>query len=1338
VGTAEERWGPLAAILDEALKAYQTDPGSSSAWLNFLQARRSAASALAGMAPPKASPTLKAAALSVVRNLSKGGAHDPPVTAQDLALADDFARRGPMGLVAAMMLVPAWQWPAAPAAEAVPGDVVVGYVTWLFSVPEGFCALGQAGQHAAHVLRRSEELLQWHRSDPNAPAVRTALTVYRKVANCIPLYFADGALRRHFWVRGRLLTAAAAVGPQPRLPAASRAGRRLRVGFINRHFGPQTETYTTLPMFEALDPERFEVLLFSCRSGPSAVEAYARGHCAQSLLLPDGVAARLAALRAANLDVAVFGTNVTAVYNEVVELALHRVAPLQAVNNSSCVTTGLPEIDLYVSGALTESPDAAEHFTERLGLLPGPTHAFNYETDRQPATAPWTREALGLPAEAVVFVTAANYFKIIPEMREAWARLLAAVPGSRLLIHPFNPNWASEYPVKRFCAEFDRVLEQAGVSPDRLIVSTARFPSRTDVKELLAVGDIYLDTYPFGGVNSLVDPLEAGIPVVAWQGGTFRSRMGAALLRSVGLDSLVAGDGRSYQEIAVALATDSERRAALRTRIRAAMAAGPVFLDPLAHSEATGDLLELAYDELLAVGRDAFRQRRAPLAVSRCADGDGPADRGEAQLAAGDGPGAEAAARRILAAEPGNPRGRRLWGRCLLARDRPDRAEPYLRAASRQLGHDAGLWLDLGRAGLRLRHLPESAAAAEACLRLEPGNVEAWLLVGDLAILAANPPLLSKALAQVERLAPDYPGLATLRRRAEGNALPLAIALAEAKAAVKAKDWPEVVRRASAAVAADPTCAEAHHLLGHGHRLSDAAGPALEAFHQAASLAPGQPTYWHDLGTALARAGQSAPALAAFENVLRLQPDRLESRLAATEVMLALRQTARAAEMAEAILREQPDHCLALLWLGHARKQQGRLTEALRLHRRAVGAPEPGPRRPAGARPRVVFVVQHGPMWTNLASVYAAFAADAAWETILVACPYLGTFGEGEADKSLAVLDFLQREGLPFIRWDQVKLEPGFADIVFLPKPHDHTRPPEWQAPQLLKLVPRLAYVPYALEIAGGEGHIQWDLSLQRLAWMIFARSARQKAQFEQGCLCGAAHLVITGHPKLDALRDLDRNRDPEFEALASGRKLVLWNAQYDVRPDGTAFGGGMSTFMRWKDFLPEEFARRPKLALVIRPHPIFWSILQARDIMTRAQIDEFFARCDAAGNIRLDRRASYLPAFAASSAMLSDASSFLLEYPATGKPLLYLHNPRGPGLTTEGEFVLRHCYTAETEAEISRFLDQVERGEDPKATARRVALPEFIHLPPAGAGAAIKREVERRWREEIRQNIFP
>lgn len=745
-----------------ALADYSENPGDAKVWQTLLDARRSGASAIAALPAARKEGGDFSTAVQLLQAFSSSGAADCAATAEDLALARNHARSGWPGLLAAMLLVPAWQWPEAPRLDDVPTWLWPVYAAYIFYTPQGFCAFGQAESYAAHYLRRLAELSRLAERNRGSAAVRAVLTLYRENAACIPLYFSAGSLRRHYELRGRILALASGLGRQQEPLMLPRSGRRLRIGFINRHFSLQTETYTTLPTFEQLDPERFEVVLFTHYQSGSALEAYIRYHAAEFHVLPSGLDAQVRVLREATLDVVVFGTNLTAVCNEVTQLALHRVAPLQIVNNSSCTTSGLPEVDLYVSGALTESAEAPEHFTERLGLLPGPAHAFNYEADRQEPTTHWTRAALGLPRDCIVFVTAANYYKITPEMQEAWACLLAAVPGSRLLAHPFNPNWASSYPIKRFCAGFDRVLAAHGVAEDRLLVSTMRFPSRTDVRGLLGVGDIYLDTYPFAGVNSLVDPLEAGIPVVVWEGSTFRSRMGGGLLRSLGLEELITRDAAAYQKLAVRLATDCDWRKSMQKRIREKMDCMPLFLDTLAASDSFGSLVEKAYDELFQSGREAFRNERTPLFAGPVAD---PASAlGSAASLFGRGWYLEAAdeARLILAAHPAHPAARQLLAAALLREGRGDRAQTYLLAAVRHAGNSAALWNDLAVALHLNQRTAESLQALQTCLRLDGSRLESWLMLHEWATAAGDAETAANAAMSARALAPEDPRVASL------------------------------------------------------------------------------------------------------------------------------------------------------------------------------------------------------------------------------------------------------------------------------------------------------------------------------------------------------------------------------------------------------------------------------------------------------------------------------------------------------------------------------------------------------------------------------------------------
>jgi len=726
VDKSAERLRSRFVDLEVALAASVAEPADILLRTKYEQERRALAVDISTWPKRERSCSIWAELQSLLGRMGDSGAQDYPLSSEDTGKLAGFNVKDWPGLVAMMVLAPAWRCSQPPLFAQVPETWWPSYSHWLFTPPKGFNAPGDAELYAKHIYRHLQDLEVWVQKNLGSVAVRAATKTFIHLPTSVQLYFSAGHLRAHAELRGTILRRFLVDrNASFDLFALPREGRRLRIGFVNRHFGPQTESYTTIPCFEHLDPARFEVLLFTLRDDGSPLEQYCRSKAASFEVMPLDLPGQLSALRAASLDVIVYGTNITAVFNEISQLALNRIAPLQVVNNSSCITSGLSTVDLYVSGDLTELPDSASHFTERLGLLPGPAHAFNYEADRQEPAQVWSKSALGVPDDAFLFVSAANYFKVIPEMREAWARMLAAVPGSRLLLHPFNRNWSRSYPVKRFCTEFEAVLTRHGVDHNRLIVSTLDLPSRSDLCSLISVADLYLDTAPFGGVNSLVDPLEAGVPVIAWQGETMRARMGSALLKSLGLDDLIVKNEAHYIELAVRIAESPLLKAEISGRIKAAMNNNPVFLDALAASDQFGNLIEAAYDELVEVGGKAFRRNRKPLRATRPA----PLTRDE----------------------------RRRHGNELLAQGSSARAVSYLLAALEQDDGTAGLWLDAAKALRANGNHNDAITALENAIRIDDTLYAGWVMLAELADQAGNVELAGQCRKIMWDLKPDEP-----------------------------------------------------------------------------------------------------------------------------------------------------------------------------------------------------------------------------------------------------------------------------------------------------------------------------------------------------------------------------------------------------------------------------------------------------------------------------------------------------------------------------------------------------------------------------------------------------
>jgi predicted O-linked N-acetylglucosamine transferase (SPINDLY family) len=167
-------------------------------------------------------------------------------------------------------------------------------------------------------------------------------------------------------------------------------------------------------------------------------------------------------------------------------------------------------------------------------------------------------------------------FNNLTKMNDAvvalWARILTAVPGSRLLL---KTKQISEASVRQRIA--DRFAGH-GIDPERLILEG---PSpRPEYLAAYQRVDIGLDPFPFPGGTTTVESLWMGVPVLTLAGERFLARQGVGLLMNAGLPEWIAAGPEDYVARAVAHAEDWHRLAALRSGLRAQVLASPIFDAP--------------------------------------------------------------------------------------------------------------------------------------------------------------------------------------------------------------------------------------------------------------------------------------------------------------------------------------------------------------------------------------------------------------------------------------------------------------------------------------------------------------------------------------------------------------------------------------------------------------------------------------------------------------------------------------------------------------------------------------------------------------------------------------
>ena len=113
-----------------------------------------------------------------------------------------------------------------------------------------------------------------------------------------------------------------------------------------------------------------------------------------------------------------------------------------------------------------------------------------------------------------------------------------------------------------------------GIAPQRL--ELLPWSSYSDYLATYHQVDMALDPFPFSGSTITCESLWMGVPVVTCPGDTFASRHSLCHLTNVGLTETIAHDLDEYVELAVSLASDQPRLAALRSGLRDRMAASPL------------------------------------------------------------------------------------------------------------------------------------------------------------------------------------------------------------------------------------------------------------------------------------------------------------------------------------------------------------------------------------------------------------------------------------------------------------------------------------------------------------------------------------------------------------------------------------------------------------------------------------------------------------------------------------------------------------------------------------------------------------------------------------------
>lgn len=257
-----------------------------------------------------------------------------------------------------------------------------------------------------------------------------------------------------------------------------------------------------------------------------------------------------------------------------------RAAPIQLSWAGYVGTVGLDTYEGLIADPVEIPPEHDATYVERPIRLPD-----CYVCYQPPENAPEVPLLPSLNGSRFTFGCFNRPAKLNGEVGKAWARILAEVPDSRILMVYGGLGETSTREA------IYRVLGEGGVPPERVeLVGEAEQP-----KLLQAYGevDLALDPFPYSAGVTTLEAMWMGVPTVTLVGDTFAGRHSAAHLTAAGLSGFCTPSVDEYVAMAVDWTRRRDELAELRRGLRDRIAASPLCDPPRFAGNLSRELMRL-------------------------------------------------------------------------------------------------------------------------------------------------------------------------------------------------------------------------------------------------------------------------------------------------------------------------------------------------------------------------------------------------------------------------------------------------------------------------------------------------------------------------------------------------------------------------------------------------------------------------------------------------------------------------------------------------------------------------------------------------------------------------
>jgi len=343
------------------------------------------------------------------------------------------------------------------------------------------------------------------------------------------------------------------------MPPLSTDGK-IRVGYVSAEFRNHSVSRTHLGWLLEHDRKVLEVHAYHVGREADAVSEEARRASEHFHHIPDDLERTCRTIVTDNLHIAVFlDIGMDPLMGQ---LAALRLAPIQCATWAHPVTSGLPTVEYFLSSELMEPEDGQDHYCERLIRLPGIGTCYRKPVIPRPVLGK-SRGDFGLGEDRNLFLCCQSSFKYLPQHDDLFVRIAKRNRASQFVFLGLNDMVAND-----LRARLERAFTAEGLEAGDYCLILPQL-SRLDYCNLNLLSDVFLDSLEWSGVNTTLEAIACGLPVVTLPGRFMRGRHSYAILTQLGVTDTIARDKEEYVDIAVRLAQDRAWRTQILNRMKA-------------------------------------------------------------------------------------------------------------------------------------------------------------------------------------------------------------------------------------------------------------------------------------------------------------------------------------------------------------------------------------------------------------------------------------------------------------------------------------------------------------------------------------------------------------------------------------------------------------------------------------------------------------------------------------------------------------------------------------------------------------------------------------------------